>query len=66
MNHKPDCVIGGTVKKNSLGDDVIGFSIGFRDKKQAQRYKHMFKFIVEDDNLDVELRNGYHDKDEEN
>lgn len=56
-----DCVIGGIIKCNSLGTNMVGFRIGFRDAEVAQRYKDRFFRILQGDRLSVDVSDGYYD-----
>ena len=57
----PKTIVSGIVKHN----DGIGFKITFETAEQAQKYKDMFIWILESDDLHVETVNAHYDKEKE-
>ena len=54
----PKTIVSGIVKHN----DGIGFKITFENAEQAQKYKEMFIWILESDDLEVGTMRGHYDK----
>ena len=54
---KPKVTIGGIIKYNG----GIGFKCVFQDKEQANKYKDMIRWILNNDGYHIEDKKGYHD-----
>jgi len=58
--------LGGIIKLHSTNKDatdICGFKIGFKTKEEANKYKEMFKWILESDKYKVVCKKGYYDGD---
>lgn len=51
------CMITGIIGRRG----GCGFSVIFSTAKDAQKYKDMFKWIIQDDNFKVDIKRGYYD-----
>lgn len=57
MVKRSKATIGGIIGYQS----GVGFKLVFPDKKIARKYKSMFAWILESDNLNVTINRGYYD-----
>jgi len=56
---KDTCKFGGIIKHKSGG---YGFKTTFNNIELAQKYKEMFKIIINSDNIVVGEEKGYYDR----
>ena len=52
-------VLGGIVKQNGT---MHGFRTGFKTAAEANKYKEMFKFILDSDDYNVDYQTAAYDK----
>ena len=56
---KRNCEIGGVLKHNG----GYGFKITFDDKDSALYYKDMMYWIIKNDNFNMNMKDGYYERD---